>query len=385
MTKLAIWDVTNRCNLRCIHCGVSDIYHRQATGLEVAYEEGLVILHRLHEAGYQRLMLLGGEPLMRGDIVELVAAACRVGFSHIGITTNGTRLTPQLADALLDAGLDDLVVSLEGATAQSHEQVRGRGTFARAMRGLEIVLQRRPSGSKLKIAILLTLSRPNLHETAATVDLAGRMGLDYLTINRLKLRGNARQNAERLLPSVAEVMDALEAALQAVSRYPGLGLEVFGRPRVIEYFNERFSRDLPITIPNCGFLSGQTICIAADGIVSGCEDAQAAEMLNGSGQETPLQAEYSQLQRHPFASILASAHFDPLRRIVHQSLEERWQDAFIPCVKCHYRPDCQLCPLFLRDNKDKMVPECWLAIRRLAQWRKSQARVETALLSGAVA
>jgi MoaA/NifB/PqqE/SkfB family radical SAM enzyme len=367
-----LWDVTNRCNLRCAHCAAAELYYNQSPGAEVTFEEALAILRHLREIDCQQLRLVGGEPLLRRDIVDLVTAAHRMGFPRVLLFTNGTRLTPELAGALLDAGLDEFIVSLEGATTQSHEQVRGKGTYVQAMQGLELMLRRRPAGHRLKVGVLLTLSRPNLHEAALIVELAGRMGLDCLVINELQMRGNARQNAERLFLTVVESMDAREAVLEAASNYPHLQLQVFGRPRAIEYFNARFGRDLPVSTPSCGLLNGQVICVEADGAVSACENTQ------GEGA-TPAQVEARRLQTRSFPDILASSHFDSLRQLVSCSLAESWQDDFIPCARCHYRPACQLCPLFLRQQKDRIVHECLLAIRRLARWRRLGARREVVL------
>ena len=371
----AAWDVTGRCNLHCAHCAVADIYDHdgQSIGPEVTSEEGLVILRRLREAGCRHLRLAGGEPLMRRDITDLAAAAHQMGFTRIVIVTNGTGLTSRLADALLDAGVNEIVVSLEGATAQTHDQVRGNGTYIRAIKGLETMLERRPTDSQLKIAAQLTLSRPNQREIAMMVNWVGQMKLDYLSITILQLVGNARRNAEHWLPSVIEAMDARESALQAAACYPNLGIEIFGRPRSLAYFNERFGRNLPITIPSCAIVNNyQVLYTRPDGSTSPCGALHLGETSILPNQETSASVENCCLQMQSLPSILASPRFDPVKRLVKQAIEERWQDEFIPCARCCYRPACQLCPLFLREQKDKMVRECLLALQRLSQWRKTQ-------------
>ncbi len=372
MAGAAFWDVTHRCNLRCAHCAVADLYYRQPNGTDLALEEGLIILRRLYEAGYHELQLLGGEPLLRRDIADLVAAANKIGFTRVMLVTNGTCLTPALADMWLDAGLHELIVSLEGATAYVHEQVRGPGTFAQAMRGLENMLQQRPKGHPLKIVAQLTLSRPNLHEAAQWVDLVGAMGLDVLSIGNLYIMGNACQNMERLAPTLVETLDAREAALQAATRYPNLTLRVFGNPRTKEYFNARFGLNLPIILPSCDMASGQRVIVRADASIPTCDVAQAEDFAAWLDPAPATPAETPRLLEQPLADILASAHFEPLKRIVNRVIEERWQDEFAPCARCHHRPACQLCPLFLRQQKDKLATECLLAVQRHAQWRKSQ-------------
>ncbi len=82
-----------------------------------------------------------------------------------------------------------------------------------------------------------------------------------------------------------------------------------------------------------------------------------------------------ELHTHSLSSILASPHFDRVKRLVNQSLEEKWQDEIVPCVRCRYRSICQMCPLFLRAQKEKIARECLLAVQRQARWRKSRGRV----------
>ncbi len=376
--KRAVWDVTSRCNLRCAHCAVSDVYHRpQATVWEVSYEEGLVILERLRQAGYQHLMFLGGEPLLRRDIVDLVATARRMGFSQLVLVTNGTCLTPQLADGLLDAGLDELVVSLDGATAQINDRVRGQGSYARAMEGLETLRRQRPTGSHLRIVVQLTLSRLNLHEATMMVDLAGQMGLDCFSLNELRLAGNARRHADCLLPTLVEALDVREAVLQAAARYPDLGLRIFGRLMAVEYLNERFDSDLPLLGPGCSLVNGyRTLYVDATGSVSACSAIHVNEVPDVFDQNTLGEGRSHLLQLHSLSSILASPRFDRVKRFAERAVEERWQDEFVPCLRCHYLPDCVICCLFLREQKDKMIRECMLAIQRQARWRKSQKQVQ---------
>jgi MoaA/NifB/PqqE/SkfB family radical SAM enzyme len=376
--KRAVWDVTSRCNLRCAHCAVSDVYHRpQVTVWEVSYEEGLVILERLRQAGYQHLTFLGGEPLLRRDIVDLVAAARRMDFPQLVLVTNGTCLTPQLADGLLDAGLDELVVSLDGATAQTNDQVRGQGSYARALEGLATLRCRRPTGSHLKIVVQLTLSRPNLHEATMMVDLAGQMGLNCFSLNELRLTGNARRNAERLLPTLVEAMDVREAVLQVAVRYPDLGLRIFGRPMVVEYLNERFDSDLPLPRPGCSLVDGhRTLYVDATGSVSACSAIHVDDAPGVSDQNASDADRSHRLQTHSLSSILASPRFDRVKRFAGRAVEEGWQDEFVPCLRCHHRPDCVICCLFLREQKDKLLRECLLALQRQARWRKSQKQAQ---------
>jgi len=160
----AAWEVTNACNLRCKYCGLSS---GEALSNELSLEEAFDVIEDISQAGTQSLMLLGGEPLVRSDIFEIISYASL--FMSVGINTNGLLLDEELAKKLKAAGVSQVKVSLDGP--KSHDVMRGAGTYEKALRALKAC---RNAG--IFAIIEMTVSRLNYNEVPTVVDLAMGLG-----------------------------------------------------------------------------------------------------------------------------------------------------------------------------------------------------------------
>jgi radical SAM protein len=122
---IVIWETTRACALACVHCRAEAIPFRSPD--ELTTEEARRLIDRVAAFGDPRpiLVLTGGDPLRRADIVELVAYGAARGLA-VSLTPSGTgAVTEARLQALRDAGLSRLAVSLDGATAATHDAFRG--------------------------------------------------------------------------------------------------------------------------------------------------------------------------------------------------------------------------------------------------------------------
>lgn len=144
---LAIWEVTRACDLACAHCRASAIKERNKD--ELSTEEGKQLLARLGEMRVPLLVLTGGDPAKRPDLVELVEAGTRAGLT-VAVTPSGTLLLRREdIAAMRDAGLARLAISVDGPDEESHDSFRGvKGSFAETMR---ILREARELGVPLQI------------------------------------------------------------------------------------------------------------------------------------------------------------------------------------------------------------------------------------------
>lgn len=129
--------VTDRCNFRCVYCLPPDGMTWVAHEAIMRYEEILVVVRVAAENGVREVRLTGGEPLVRHGLPELVRMISNVpGIEDISLTTNAVLLAEH-ADALAEAGLRRVNISLDTFDAQKFERITRGGSFERAMRGLE--------------------------------------------------------------------------------------------------------------------------------------------------------------------------------------------------------------------------------------------------------
>ncbi|MBN1769816.1 MAG: radical SAM protein [Deltaproteobacteria bacterium] len=123
-----LWEITRACNLRCRHCLTRS--GRPAPD-ELSTGEALRVCDELAELGVRAVALMGGEPLVRPDWAELAARLHARGVAP-GLVTNGLLLDNDALDRALAAGVNQVVVGLDG-DERAHEAIRGRRTFGRAL------------------------------------------------------------------------------------------------------------------------------------------------------------------------------------------------------------------------------------------------------------
>ena len=167
-------EVTFRCNLRCVHCYLGDNRSGVPGEQELTKEEIFGILDQVTEAGTLWFLLTGGEPFIRPDFMEIYRYAAHKGLL-VTIFTNGTLLTPQIADELAELPPQLVEITLYGATKETYERVTGiPGSYERCMRGIDLLLER---GIPLKLKTIVM--RWNVHEFEAIKAFAESKGVGF--------------------------------------------------------------------------------------------------------------------------------------------------------------------------------------------------------------
>ncbi len=129
---IVFWETTQACDLVCKHCRADARPERDPD--ELTFAEGARLLDEVRAMGCPLVVLTGGDPAKRPDLVDLVRHGTSIGL-RVALTPSATPLvTPMLLAALADAGLARLAVSLDGATAATHDGFRGvAGSFDRTL------------------------------------------------------------------------------------------------------------------------------------------------------------------------------------------------------------------------------------------------------------
>ncbi|OGP87634.1 MAG: 12,18-didecarboxysiroheme deacetylase, partial [Deltaproteobacteria bacterium RBG_19FT_COMBO_43_11] len=178
---VVVWNMTRRCNLKCIHCYSSstDIDYPN----ELSTQEGKKIIDDLAQFGSPVILFSGGEPLLRPDLLELAQYAVDRKMRAV-LSTNGTLITKEIAAKLQKIGLSYVGVSLDGLE-KTHDRFRGKkGAFAQAIQGIRNCRQ-----AGIKVGIRFTVNKHNLPDVAAMFDLLRSEKIERLCFYHLVYTG----------------------------------------------------------------------------------------------------------------------------------------------------------------------------------------------------
>jgi 12,18-didecarboxysiroheme deacetylase len=185
---VVVWNMTQRCNLRCIHCYAHATEKMAAD--EMSTEAGKALIDDLAGFGSPVLLFSGGEPLIRPDLPELAEYAVQKGMRAV-ISTNGTLITPQMARTLKAIGLSYVGISLDGMEPV-HDRFRGvPGAFRKALEGIRNCQQ-----AGIKVGLRFTINRHNAEEIPAIFDLLEEMDIPRACFYHLVYAGRGSRMVE---------------------------------------------------------------------------------------------------------------------------------------------------------------------------------------------
>jgi len=168
-------ELTFRCNNRCVHCyvnkGIDDNTEKEK---ELTYTEICQILDDIAEAGCLWLLLTGGEPLVREDFTDIYMYAKKRGFL-ITLFTNGTLVTPSLADLMKEFPPRSIEVTLYAVTEGTYERMtRSPGSYKKCMKGISLLLER-----SLPLKLKTVITQLNRHEFMDMKRFVENLGLEF--------------------------------------------------------------------------------------------------------------------------------------------------------------------------------------------------------------
>ena len=174
------WELTYACNLSCVHC-LSSSGRRDPRELTTA--ECMAVIDELQRMQVFYVNIGGGEPTVRPDFWALVdyATGHDVG---VKFSTNGVKITPEIARRLAGRDYVDVQISLDGATPEVNDAVRGRGSYEVALRAMRNLADAGFAGFKISVV----MTRHNVGQLDAFKAIADRFGAQ-LRITRLRPSG----------------------------------------------------------------------------------------------------------------------------------------------------------------------------------------------------
>lgn len=203
---LVFWETTRACDLVCQHCRACAVPKRDPR--ELTHEEGRALLLEIRQMGCPMVVLTGGDPAKREDLVELVRYGTELGL-RVALTPSATPLVDRsLLERLRDAGLARLALSLDSAHAAQHDGFRGvPGSHART---LSILHTARELGISRQLNT--TLTPRNVHELGALAAVASELGVALWSLFLLvptgrgsELEGLSAERVEEALHELATI------------------------------------------------------------------------------------------------------------------------------------------------------------------------------------
>lgn len=328
-----VFDVTNKCNLRCLHCYSSD-YHDELSTTDVYH-----ILDKLASAGVGTIDFGGGEPLLRTDIFDILAYSKRLGL-YTSLSTNGTLLDEDCVKRLQKIPIDHVCISLDGVRPETHDYVRhSKGTYEKTIRGINTCVQ---AGICTQISTVVMNS--NLNEVRDLFSLLESLHVDGWYLYDFVPAGRGKDLQHEVL--TADQRQQLFALLQDIAPTSTIPLKPYPYAITINsacgtetYFYKKYGR---LTEIFSGCLSGRWVChISSNGDVHPCH---------------LLPHSLGNLTSESFEAIWFNNRSPVLRELRVRSLVKG------ACGACRYRDVCGGCraQAFWKTGDYLASDSCWL-------------------------
>ena len=207
---VVVWNATKTCNLECIHC-YADAEIRRFVG-ELTTEEAQLMIEDLASINTPALLISGGEPLVRPDILDLAEYATALGV-RVTFSTNGTLIDEKKAQRLAKIGVTYVGISIDGGEAR-HDHFRGKiGAFQGAIRGI-----RNCRAAGIRVGVRFTVTQENLGELEEIFRVVERESIGRLCLYHLVYAGRGSYLAGIDL-SVNEKRRMMNRLMEQVDRW----------------------------------------------------------------------------------------------------------------------------------------------------------------------
>jgi 12,18-didecarboxysiroheme deacetylase len=211
---VVVWNVTRRCNLKCVHCYAHA--KNVPSDNELTTKQGKDLIDDLSAFGSPVMLFSGGEPLVRQDLPELAAYAVEKGMRAV-ISTNGTLITPQMAHTLKEIGLSYVGISLDGMK-DINDRFRGvKGAFRAALEGIK-----NSQDAGIKVGLRFTINKFNVKEIPKIFQLLEDMDIPRVCFYHLVYAGRGTELVKEDL-SHEDTRAALDLIIDQTKRMHAAG------------------------------------------------------------------------------------------------------------------------------------------------------------------
>lgn len=253
------WNITGRCNLRCLHCYLDSSELNGGTKNELTREEGFGLIDQIAGLNPSTFLILsGGEPLLRTDFLDLVRHA--TGKLRVLVGTNGVLLEDGIARKMVQYGVRGVGISIDSITPERHDSFRGfDGAWEKAIRGIEACKR-----YGLDFQIQTTVTKKNYSEIPELIEFSHRIGAKAFSLFFLVCTGRGQKLTD-ISPSKYEKMLLYLVKTQRIYG------DMMIRARCAPYFMRIAYQKRPFSSYASACYAGKNYCrITPDGEVTPC-------------------------------------------------------------------------------------------------------------------
>ncbi len=318
--RLVAWEITRSCNLNCIHCRAAA--EKGPYPGELSTQKILTTLDEIEKVGKPIIILTGGEPLLREDIFEIAKYGDKKGFRMV-LATNGTLVNEKNMKKMLESGIQRISLSIDGSSAKQHDDFRKvDGAFQSVMDAVEICKE-----FNMPFQINTTITKLNILEIPAILDLAIKLGAIALHIFLLVPTGRGKELAEQEIPA-DEYERILNWFYDQHKKVP-LQLKATCAPHYYRILRQRAKEDgIKVDFKNFGL----------DAVTKGCLGGKGFCFISHTGIVQPcgyLELNCGDIKKETFDYIWENSKiFNELRN------EDEYKGK---CGICEYRKVCGGC------------------------------------------
>jgi MoaA/NifB/PqqE/SkfB family radical SAM enzyme len=191
--------LTNKCPLDCMMCGVKYLNRKTELSTEALKK---IILEISRYGGDQSILFTGGEPFLRKDIFELIKYSSSLGLPT-EVVSNGQLIDDKLAERIVKSGLQNIAISLDGATAETYESIRlVPGSFEKAKKAIMLLAQKKKknNGHGPQISAWTTMMKQNIPELYDILLLSKKLGAEVIVYHPVIINQIDMQNTNSKSP-----------------------------------------------------------------------------------------------------------------------------------------------------------------------------------------
>lgn len=353
MRKAAYFDITPKCNLRCIHCYNAEKYFKCNDYEELSIEKIKKIIDELYNQGFNYIHFLGGEPLLSSNIIETVGYCKSLKF-EVSINTNATLLDESMQDKFIELGVDQIGCSVDGYDDATNDAIRGKGTFYKAIKNIKDLKNKK---SNIQVQVVYTITNLNHDNIKILPALLEWLQVDMVDISLLFKAGNAIETWGSINIYDLTLMQAIEEFV-SMSQNRGYAIQIDNRPIIAYYLKLKYNKisiytNIDFTTCSAGT---KNVYIEADGRIHPCNFFVA---IGGREKYKDLNIDMDNLYLYErkFNEVIESDYFVGfMEKVDSMDVRKDRKD----CKDCICRDICYPCP-FEESNKieNQMCMFCW--------------------------